>query len=198
MPDSSDISVDQSGETAYRRQQPRPPDNVKLFIGVLYRSESVYQQAEIILERKFGVIDLRDVAREFLHTEYYEKEMGAPLYRCYIAFRELIHPGELSHIKLFTNMVEDRFRGEAGKGGRLINLDPGYVSHGSVVLATTKNYSHRIYIGQGIFGDVHMQYGNKTYRPQQWTYPDYKDKLNVSFFNTVRTRYLEQLAEVHL
>jgi hypothetical protein len=65
-----------------------------------------------------------------------------------------------------------------------------------LVLATTKNYSHRIYLGQGIFGDVHMQFTNKSYQPQPWTYPDYKDEKNVKFFNFVRKRYLEQLAEI--
>ena len=79
---------------------------------------------------------------------------------------------------------------------RRINIDPGYISQAKLILATTKNYSHRIFIGKGIFGDVHMQFSNKSYRSQPWTYPDYKDEKNVTFFNNVRQRYLEQLSKI--
>ena len=58
--------------------KPRSPDHVKLFMGILYRSESVYKRAELILEEEFGNVDTRDIGREFSHTDYYQKEMGTP------------------------------------------------------------------------------------------------------------------------
>jgi hypothetical protein len=126
-------------------------------------------------------------------TSYYEEEMGSLLHKRFISYTALIAPERLPAIKVHTNKIEQKF---LIKQNRQINIDPGYITQAKLILATTKNYSHRIYLGAGIFGDLHMQYSNKTFQPQPWTYPDYKDAKNVRFFNSVRFRYLEQLAEI--
>jgi hypothetical protein len=125
-------------------------------------------------------------------TSYYELEMGDKLKKCFVACKALIAPEYLPSLKVNTNALEEKYKLD---DKRRINIDPGYITQAKLILATTKNYSHRIYIGRGIFGDVHMQFSNKSYQAQPWTYPDYKDEKNVTFFNSVRQRYLEQLAD---
>jgi hypothetical protein len=118
--------------------------------------------------------------------------MSDDLRKCFIAFSKLMVPENLPALKIRTTRLEETY---ILNQKRQVNMDPGYLTQAKLILATTKNYQHRIYIGQGIFGDVHLQYSNKSYQPQSWTYPDYKDEQNIRFFNMVRQRYLEQLAE---
>lgn len=109
-----------------------------------------------------------------------------------VSFQALQMPDYLSEIKLATNYIERDFM-EAGK--RRVNLDPGYLTAAKLVLATTKDYSHRLYLGRGIFGDLHLRFEAGTFRPQPWTYPDYQEPFVLEFFNRVRETYLQQLSE---
>jgi len=170
-----------------------PP--VKLIIAITYHSgidvESVIKELEYLI----SFVDKRSEIYEFSEfTSYYEGEMGSNLKKCFIALLDLIAPEELTSIKVKTNALEEKYDFD---NKRQVNIDPGYITQAKLILATTKNYSHRIYIGEGIFADVHMHFSNKSYQPQSWTYPDYKDGNNVDFFNSVRKRYLEQLAEIN-
>jgi hypothetical protein len=79
---------------------------------------------------------------------------------------------------------------------RRINLDPGYVDLSKLVLATTKNHQHRLYLGQGVYGEVTLRFTRKSFRPWEWTYPDYRSEHYVQFFNEVRNTYLEQLRKL--
>ena len=76
---------------------------------------------------------------------------------------------------------------------RPANLDPGYIEQAKVVLASTKNFYHRIYLGGGIFGEVTMHFKNNTYQFFPWTYPDYKSKDYQDFFLRVRQIFRSQL-----
>ncbi|OGL48644.1 MAG: hypothetical protein A2161_04410, partial [Candidatus Schekmanbacteria bacterium RBG_13_48_7] len=153
---------------------PRNPENVKLFIGILYSSEDILKSTQNILETKFGPIDSRDTPSDFIHTHYYKEEMGDEVKRCFISFERLILPDELPLIKLYTNSLEDQFRKNSGTEGRTINLDPGYMSHGTVILASTKNYSHRIYLNSGIYAELEYRILGKKWESLEWTYPDYR------------------------
>lgn len=167
---------------------------VKLIIAVTYQPDIDIEQIITELEQIQLHVELKSEIYEFSKfTSYYELEMGDKLKKCFFACRELIVPETLPSIKVNTNALEEKY--ELDKRRR-INIDPGYITQAKLVLATTKNYSHRIYIGRGIFGDVHMHFSDKSYRSQPWTYPDYKDEKNVTFFNDVRQRYLEQLADI--
>ena len=170
-----------------------PP--VKLIIAVTYRSDIDIEQVISKLEQMESPVDNKSEVYEFsMFTSYYQLEMGEMLKKCFVTFKNLINPEKLPSIKVNTNNLEMQY--ECDKKRR-INIDPGYITQAKLILATTKNYSHRIYIGDGIFGDVHMQYSNKSYRPQTWTYPDYKDDKNVAFFNNVRQIYLKQLTDIN-
>ena len=167
---------------------------VKLIIAVTYCPKIDLESVTEALETVYSSIDLRSEIYNFSEfTSYYESEMGHNLMKCFLSFLNLIDPEELPSVKVATNAFEEKYKIDKN---RQINLDPGYISQAKLVLATTKNYSHRIYLGQGIFGDVHLHYAEKSYRPQEWTYPDYKSPSSLIFFNKVRQRYVEQLAAV--
>jgi hypothetical protein len=167
---------------------------VKLITAITYQSglevEPVFSELENFQSPVENKSEIYDFSK---FTSYYEMEMGENLKKCFVAFLDLIAPEDLPSIKVKTNTIEDEYIID---NKRQVNIDPGYITQAKLVLATTKNYRHRVYIGQGIFGDVHMHYGNNRYQSQPWTYPDYLDVKNILFFNAVRKRYLEQLAEI--
>ena len=129
----------------------------------------------------------------FQDTEYYFEEMGRPLFRRFIVFSRLIDPGQLAEIKLFSNKVE-QLHGRKGK--RLVNIDPGYVVAERFVLATGKNYTHRIYLDKGIYADLTLVFNKGHYQTLPWTYPDYARDEIKGFLRIVRKRYMVQLNQL--
>lgn len=123
---------------------------------------------------------------DFHYTDYYQPEMGAPLFRRILTFQQLILQSRLSHIKCQTNDVEQAL---AERGRRTVNIDPGYLLYERFVLATGKNYAHRIYIGEGIYADLTLIYQDSAYQPLPWTYPDYKADEIRTFLLQVRQKY---------
>ena len=164
---------------------------VKLFSAITYHQSFDTQSLFSLMKLKFSEIEIKSESYNFsAFTDYYKNEMGEELRKLFIVFASLIDPVELPSIKLETNKVETELLEGAN---RQVNIDPGYITQAKLVLATTKNYSHRIYLGEGIFGDLHMQFSKGSFIPQPWTYPDYRQKNMIEFFNRVRQRYLEQL-----
>lgn len=170
----------------------RRPKNVCLVAGVCYNDSKRKQKCMERLQAKFGEIELELAPILFTHTAYYADEMGHNLEKTYISFANFIEPEELPAVKLFTNSLEQEL--SAG-GKRNVNIDPGYVETPKLILATTKNFSHRIYIGDGIYGDVQLYWKNGCFHANPWTYPDYKDEAVLRFFEEVRTRYFNKLKE---
>jgi hypothetical protein len=119
--------------------------------------------------------------------------MGWPLYRRFISFQRLIGPDQLPPVKRKTNQVE---QGYLQDGKRRANIDPGYVSAERLVLATGKNYVHRIYLSEGIYGDLTLVYKKGSFHPLHWTYPDYAAEETIGMFNHVRNTYMNQLREM--
>lgn len=161
----------------------KSPVSVLLFSGIITHPDYKNDVLEI-LENTFGPIVVNTPYIEFNHTDYYKKEMGNNLLRKWVAFQNLIDPGEIWQIKHTTNDLELKFSIEKN---RVFNIDPGYVSLQNVVLVTTKSYSHRVYLREGIYGEVTLIYKKKEgFIPLQWTYPDYREKLALDFFNQAR------------
>jgi hypothetical protein len=167
------------------------PCQVKLFCGLLIAPGICQDDVETTLQEQFGAIVLRSQAVPFAQTSYYAREMGEGLTRLYLAFEPLINMPELVAVKHTTNRLESRWATEAGQ--RRVNVDPGYVDLGKVVLATTKNHAHRLYIGAGIYAEVTLRYQHKRFQPWAWTYPDYQLPLALSFFQQLRQLYQAQL-----
>jgi hypothetical protein len=163
---------------------------VKLFAGLIYHNESVAVRAIARLQRSFGVIDMRSPVLIFSHTNYYQQEFGTDLKRLFVSFKKLIAPDALVRIKHRTNALEKRSM-VAGK--RAINIDPGYLHEAKLVLATTKDFAHRLYIGKGMYAETTLLYRNKAFIPLEWTYPDYRSSEYHQFFHNMRRIYVEQI-----
>ncbi|MDD5236773.1 MAG: DUF4416 family protein [Candidatus Omnitrophica bacterium] len=166
------------------------PENVKLIIGLITNNPSAYEKVKKILARRFGKIDFESEGFEFGFTEYYEKEMGSGLKKYFLSFGRLIEPCAIAKIKIFTNSIEAKF---ALHSKRTINIDPGYLSLAKLVLATTKDYNHRIYLSRGIYAEVTLSYTGKTFQSYEWTYPDYKTQNYINTFNKIREIYYQQI-----
>jgi hypothetical protein len=167
-----------------------PP--VKLIMGMIAADANLFSSVEAPLSQKFGPVDFRSDAMPFDYTDYYSKEMGAHLMRKFLSFEKLIQPEEIVEIKYFTNDLEKEFL-YPGTDRRQINLDPGYVSAAKLVLASTKDHIHRTYLRNGIYSEITLRMEKKTFRPWQWTYPDYGSEEYIEIFNEIRRMYMEQL-----
>jgi len=147
-------------------------------------------EAREALCQAWGEVDYESELLPFCHTDYYTAEFGPGLVRRIWTFGPLIDPGQLAAIKIQTNALEQRW---AVDSQRQVNLDSGYVSPAKLVLATTKNHGHRIYLGEGIYAEVTLQYRDGAFRPWPWTYPDYGTRQYCALFEEIRGRYLAQL-----
>jgi len=168
----------------------RPPQKVKLIYGVLFKDLKIWEEARARIEAHFGPVDLVSGFYPFVETAYYEQEMGAELTRCYLSLQELKEPDVLVHAKQLSNLWEEQF---SENGRRRINLDPGCLGESNLVLASTKNFSQRIYLGRGIYGEVTMIYARGDFTRLPWTYPDYFHHKD--FFLAVRKIHQAQLKE---
>ena len=173
--------------------QIRTPRPVKLFVGMLAARTDLFKAAQMEMSERFGPIDAVGEVVTFDFTDYYAEEMGPGLLRKFVGFERLINPKELASAKLFTNELEEKMCERFESDRRIVNLDPGYVSLAKVVLATTKDYSHRIYLGDGIFAEVTLHFSNGCFNPWPWTYPDYQSETYHRFFQSIRQQYLEAL-----
>ena len=169
---------------------PSPPDPALLFIGTLYRSKEYFSEAREKLEASFGEIAFESPASHWDYSEYYKEELGSPITRTFIFFRDLINPEALPGIKLFTNNLEQQMSSD---GKRNINLDPGYLTRYQVVLASTKNYAHRIYLSKGIYAEVTLIHKDGKYCPHLFTYRDYASDEYIQLFERARVLLKERL-----
>lgn len=172
--------------------KPTKPEAVNLVCGAIYSPDADIVAVRRRLEETFGPADMESEVFAFDLSDYYEPEMGAGLLKKFFSFEKLIEPETISVIKLATNRIEEGFV-FAGTGGRRVNLDPGYVAVSKFVLATTKDYGHRVYLGKGIFAEVTMRFVKGTFIPMEYTYPDHRTEGYIRFLNGVREMYREKL-----
>jgi len=164
------------------------PDPANLIVGILAAGGELIPSAISVLEAEYGPSDGRSEVVAFSFTDYYRQEMGPDLLRVWVSFAALQPAARLAEIKLATNRLEDRFR--TGDGKRRVNLDPGFLTLYNLVLATTKNYAHRIYLRDGIFAELTLVYAQGRFQPQAWTYADYQSPAALSFLSGARERYI--------
>ncbi len=173
--------------------QPKPFTPVKLVCGVIFGRASLYDRAKSLLVEAHGPADMESPAFDFDLTDYYEEEMGTGLKRRFLSFARLAGPERLAAIKLETNACEETIRREAGAGRRPVNLDPGYLTASALVMATAKDFSHRIPLSDGIYAHLELLFTRTDARFLDWTYPDMRRDACRHFFLDVRKKYLEEL-----
>jgi len=174
--------------------EPVAPVKAKLFIGILFSSESDLAEAEKRCVKKFGPIDCRTEGIPFSHTMYYQN-IGTGLKKVFFSFEKLIRREGMADIKLFTNRLEEKI---SPSEKRTMNIDPGYMTLSNVFLASCKDFFHRTYIGRGVYLENEYKYMARKFQFWEWTYPDYKKLEYLDFFYRVRNIYYKQLKDKKL
>jgi hypothetical protein len=163
----------------------KPPEPSLLFTGILYVDDAILTLVKNNIISDFGSVLFESPSLSWDYSSYYKEELGSPIFRQFVFFKNLIDPGSLVDIKLKTMERENELVLE---GKRRVNLDPGYLMLSRIVLASAKNYAHRIYLGKGIYGDATLLYSEKesTFKPHLFTYRDYQEKSCIDMFLTAR------------
>lgn len=173
--------------------RPKPFAPVKLVCGIICGNPLHYAQARGRLVDRFGRIDLESPPSTFDLTGYYETEMGQELRRRFMSFAELVDPQELAEIKLLTNALEDEIGRPKREKGRAVNIDPGYLTASALIMATAKDFSHRIPLRKGIYAHLELLFTKTGVKVLEWTYPDLRREPCLDFFLTVRRAFLGQV-----
>jgi hypothetical protein len=157
-------------------------ENAFLFCGLIYQ-ENMYEKAIKRLSDEIGKVILCSEVVDFNFTNYYKEEMGENLLRKWVLFDYRIKPEKIGDIKHKTILIEKDFM---INGKRKINIDPGYITLSKVVLPTTKNYAHRLYLGDDVFAEITLIYAKGQWQPLRWTYRDYRTGTAIKFFEESR------------
>ncbi len=171
---------------------PSNPNPVKLVSSIFSADTHLIVAVVNELSAMFGMIDYISELIPFEYTDYYVKEMGPRQKRRFVSFENLLCPDTLPAIKLSTNALEETF---SAMEKRKINIDPGYISLGNLVLATGKPFAHRPYLGSGIYADLTLVYQRGGFHPLEWTYPDYRECGMLRMLAGIRGKYLIQLTQ---
>jgi len=173
----------------------RPPKPVNLICGLISNDTDLCARAIRLLCEYVGPTDEVTEFWPFEMTDYYAIEMGEDLLKQFVSFERLIDPVELASLKILTSDLEKRVCQECGLPvtQRRVNLDPGYIAMSKLVLATTKDFGHRVYLRDGIYAESTLHYRGGKWEPFPWTYPDYADGRYHPFFDRVRERLKNKL-----
>ncbi|MBN2385008.1 DUF4416 family protein [bacterium] len=166
--------------------------NVKLIMGLLIGPDQKIERCSPALHDAFGQVDYVSGPTLFSVTDYYDQELGSPINRYFMSFKQLIDPAALVSIKHQTAQIEDTFR---EKGRRTVNIDPGYLDFFNVVLASFKVGGFKIYVGDGVYADMTLHYSKGRFVPFDWGFPDFKLGLYNRIFLDIRALYKRNLKE---
>ncbi len=176
--------------------QPTEPSAVKFICGMIAADVLLFDEATGLLTAELGPIDVASDVMPFDLTDYYDRQMGTPLYRKFIAFETLANPQRLIAVKLQANAIEADIAAAGAPIGpaRPINLDPGYIAPAKLVLASMKDFAHRIYLGSGVYAEITLSYRHGQWRATEWTFPDYASGRYDAFLTKARNCLRDQPA----
>ena len=174
-----------------------PPNPVKLIIGILAADENALNTAREKIAAEFGKADSTSPIFPFDKTEYYKDQTGANILRQFVTIQELIKPDRLAQIKHKTNQIEQELAEILqSPHPRPVNLDPGYMEPSKLVLASTKNFAHRIYIGDNMYAEITLRFDKGRWADYPHTFPDFKDSQYHDFLSKARNKLVEQLRQL--
>lgn len=176
--------------------KPREPAPAMAVLSVLGTPENLaahWPGLEPLLTERFGPIIETGPNLPFEHTEFYREEMGWPLMRRLVGFDAFVPLDSLADAKAFCDGLEARYR----RGDkRTLNLDPGLLTPERLLLATHKNFTHRVYLGRRVFADLTLIYSRSGWQALPWTFPDYAGQAMQERLTSLRAIHLDKLAEL--
>ncbi len=163
------------------------PEPVLFLLAAFSRHGAALDWARQRAVAAWGSVALESPRFEFRETDYYESTMGGGLGKCFFAFESLVDPAVLADRKIETNAWELEYAGGGGHAEpRPLNLDPGYLTPAKLVLASTKDHAHRLYLARGIYAEVTLYYKDRRWQARDWTFPDYRRDDYQQFFSACR------------
>lgn len=169
--------------------EPTPHPPVLLLLAAFSRYDDALDWAREKAVAAWGPLDRESPHFDFQETHYYDPTMGAGLKKVFFTFQRPFEPEKLVEIKLATNRWEEEYAAQAGKSEpRPLNLDPGYLTPAKLVLASTKDFAHRIYLSQGIYAEITLQYRHRRWQSHEYTFPDYRREDYQRFFSECREK----------
>ncbi len=165
------------------------PEPVKAFVAILSGEPSMVAVATQALVDELGPVDYSSEPFPFDHTPYYQEEMGRDLKRQFVAFQNLIDPGILPTVKTVAYKIEEDL---SRQGQRTVNLDPGYMDFNKVVLASYKYGGQKVYLQDGVYGDMVLLYAKGRFEPLPWTFPDFLSGTYQETLLKIRRKYKTQ------
>lgn len=168
-----------------------PP--VMLIAAVFSRYDEALDWARSRIEAAWGPIALESPRFAFVETDYYEPTMGPGLKKTFFACRDFIDPARLPDLKLQANAWEEEYAGLGHHAeSRPLNIDPGYLTLAKLVLASTKDHAHRLYLRDGIYAEVTLHYQDGRWQHRPWTFPDYRRDDYQAFFTACRQHFKQR------
>jgi hypothetical protein len=173
------------------------PAPVWLIAAIFSRHDEAFDWARSQLVERYGPVALESSRFLFDDTDYYEPTMGSQLRKQFTLFERPIDPADLVDIKISTNALEAAYTDEGRHDeARPLNIDPGYLTAAKLVLASTKDHAHRIYLDRGIYAEVTLHYQHRKWREREWTFPDYRREDYQAFLSEAR-QYVRQQQKRH-
>jgi hypothetical protein len=167
--------------------EPTPHRTALLLMAAFSRHEAALAWARQRAVEEFGPVALESPTFHFTQTDYYESTMGLDLRKVFFLFERPFDAAELADVKLLTNQWEGQYTQQSGHPEpRPLNLDPGYLTLAKLVLASTKDHAHRIYLRRGIYAELTLYFRHDQWQPHQWTYADYRREDYQEFFSQCR------------
>ena len=164
----------------------RQVEPVLLLAAAFSRHAAALDWARERLASAWGPVALESAHFEFEETDYYRPTMGAGIRKCFWAFEPMLDPAELAQRKLEANAWEAEYTGLGRHAEpRPLNLDPGYLTSAKLVLASTKDHAHRLYLARGIYAEVTLFYKDRRWQHRDWTFPDYRRQDYQAFFSAM-------------
>jgi len=161
-----------------------------LFQAITTNDQTLFVDLEKLLSRFYGKIELEFGPFKFSSfSQYYREEMGERLLKKFYVFSLPVSLENFYRFKLESQTIENKYLKD---GNRSVNIDPGSLTLYQLSLLTTKAFSHRTYLADGIFAECTLIAEKDEYKALEWTYPDYKTVDALKFFKNAK-KYLKSV-----
>jgi len=167
--------------------EPSSPEPALRLLAAFSRHPAALEWARVRAEQVWGPVALASRVFPFHDTDYYQPTMGPELGKVFFVFAQLCDPAGAVDDKLLSGVWEQEYArlGQHAEP-RPLNLDPGYITSAKLVLTSTKDHAHRIYLARGIYAEVTLHYRDRQWQHHPWTFPDYRRADYQEFFTQAR------------